>query len=107
MGFSVERELHPAAKTAYAELDLLGERLHQLHRVVTPLAMECRVDQPNRYLYAGVADRMTTPGEAYRLWLHWDRPKVCWYAGSHCASSWSREAHQFVRSVLANPVTTA
>ncbi len=107
MAFSVERELQPAAKTAYEELDLLGDRLHQLHRVVTPLAMECRVDQPNRYLYAGVADRMTTPGEAHRLWLHWDRPTVCWYAGSHCASSWSREAHQFVRSALANSVATA
>jgi hypothetical protein len=47
---------------------------------------------------------MTTPGEAHRLWTHWGRPDVCWYPGSHCASSWSREALRFVDGVLREPV---
>jgi hypothetical protein len=97
---AVEREVAPEARVAYQQHGLLAERLRLVHRVVAPLEMECLVRPRSRYLYAGVADRMTTPGDVYRLWTHWGRPEVCWYAGSHCASAWSREAHRFVDRVL-------
>jgi hypothetical protein len=83
---------------------LLDERLDLLHRVVAPLDLPCAVPERGRFVYAGVVDRMTTPGEAYRLWDHWNRPEVCWYPGSHCASAWSREARHFVDEILARPV---
>ena len=43
--------------------------------VVSPLALSCQVPVAQRYLYAGLADRMSTFGQARRLWLHWDRPR--------------------------------
>lgn len=101
---AVSQHLTPEVRLAYERDGLLEDRLRRVHQVVSPLAMNCRVPERARHVYAGVADRMTTPGEAHRLWTHWGRPDVCWYAGSHCASSWSREAHRFVDAVLARPV---
>lgn len=101
---AVRREVSYPAHSAYESHDLLGVRLDLLHRVLAPLTMECAVPEHGRFVYAGVADRMTTPGEAYRLWVSWGKPEVCWYPGSHCASTWSREAHRFVDAVSARPV---
>jgi len=98
----VRHETSPVAREVYDRYDLLGERLDLAHRVVAPLGMQCRVPVDGRFVYAGVVDRMTTPGEAHRLWVHWNRPKVCWYAGSHCASAVSREARRFVDGILAD-----
>jgi pimeloyl-ACP methyl ester carboxylesterase len=97
----VRGETSPLAREAYDRYGLLGERLDLVHRVVAPLDMPCLVPEAGRFVYAGVADRMTTPGEAHRLWVHWNRPDVCWYAGSHCASAYSREARRFVDGILA------
>jgi hypothetical protein len=101
------REASPMAREEYDRCDLLGERLGLVHRVVAPLGMPCLVPEKGRFVYAGVVDRMTTPGEAHRLWVHWNRPEVCLYAGSHCASAYSREARQFIDSVLARQTATA
>jgi hypothetical protein len=101
---AVRQEVVPPARSAYERHGLLDEHLDLVHRVVAPLAMPCVVPHRGRFVYAGVADRMTTPGEAHRLWAHWRKPDVCWYAGSHCASMWSREARQFVDRVLATPL---
>jgi pimeloyl-ACP methyl ester carboxylesterase len=100
----VRGEVSRAVRSAYERHRLLDERLDLVHRVVAPLTMECGVPPQGRFVYAGVADRMTTPGEAHRLWVKWGRPEVCWYAGSHCASSWSREARRFVDHILARPM---
>jgi len=100
----VRHETLGASRTAYDRLGLLGDKLDRVHGVVAPLTLDCQVPVAGRFVYAGVADRMTTPGEAYRLCNHWDRPEVCWYPGSHCASAWSREARRFVDGVLARPV---
>jgi hypothetical protein len=97
----VRQETVAPARAVYEKLDLLGERLDRVHGVVSPLRMDCRVPPKGRFVYAGVVDRMTTPGEAHRLWVHWGRSAVCWYPGSHCASAWSREARRFVDDVLA------
>jgi pimeloyl-ACP methyl ester carboxylesterase len=100
----VRGETSSLAREVYDRYGLLGDRLDLVHRVVAPLGMPCRVPEKGRFVYAGVVDRMTTPGEAHRLWVHWNRPEVCWYAGSHCASAYSREARQFVDDVLTRPV---
>ncbi len=101
---AVRRELADPARGAYERHLLLDERLDLVHRVLSPLTMDCAVPPHGRFVYGGVADRMTTPGEAYRLWVQWGRPDVCWYPGSHCASSWSREAHRFVDGILTRPL---
>jgi hypothetical protein len=79
---------------------LLGPSRDAVHGVIAPLAMPCLVPVEARHIYSGVGDRMTTPGQAYALWNHWDRPNVCWYSGSHSGAGWSREVHRFVESAL-------
>jgi hypothetical protein len=57
--------------------------IEELMRVVSPLAMPPRVPRAGRYLYAGTADRLATPDQAWNLWRHWERPRIAWYHGSH------------------------
>ena len=57
-----------------ADHEVLGQAADDVHRVVSPLAMDCKVPFERRYIFAGLADRMSTFGQARRLWLHWDRP---------------------------------
>ncbi|CAN5807526.1 alpha/beta hydrolase [soil metagenome] len=79
---------------------LLGEDATALHRVVSPLAAPPRVPHDRRYLYAGLGDRMSTPAQAYRLWEHWDRPRIAWYAGNHVGYLWSGDVNRFVQQSL-------
>jgi hypothetical protein len=45
--------------------------------------MDCKVPFERRYIFAGLADRMSTFGQARNLWLHWGRPTLAAYAGGH------------------------
>ena len=80
--------------------NLLGEQVHRLHRVVSPLAMPSLVPKERRFLYAGHGDRMSTPKQAYRLWEHWDHPEMAWYSGNHVGFMWSKDAERFVTASL-------
>ena len=77
------RHCPPAIAEKARRYGVLGEVTDQVHRVVSPLAMECLVPHDGRYIYAGLGDRMSTFGQARRLWLHWDRPRLAAYAGGH------------------------
>jgi len=79
---------------------LVGPEAEQVHRVVSPLASPALVPFPRRYLYAGLGDRMSTPVQAYRLWEHWDRPRIAWYPGNHVGYLWSGDVQRFVRQSL-------
>jgi pimeloyl-ACP methyl ester carboxylesterase len=79
-----------------AEHGILGDPADDVHRVVSPLAMDCKVPCERRYIFAGLADRMSTFGQARRLWLHWGRPALAAYAGGHVGFFWSRTVRQFV-----------
>ncbi|WP_406294244.1 hypothetical protein OG948_05365 [Embleya sp. NBC_00888] len=79
---------------------LLGDEAETVHRVVSPLAVTPRVPLDRRFVYAGLADRMATPQQAYRLWKHWEEPSVCWYRGSHIGAMWNREARRFIEDAL-------
>ncbi len=50
---------------------VLGEAADDTHRVVSPLAMDSKVSPERRYIFAGLADRMSTFGQARLLWEHW------------------------------------
>lgn len=80
---------------------ILGEHASSLHRVVSPLSVAPKVPRRGRHIVAGMGDRMSTPKQAYRLWQHWDRPNLGWYAGNHVGFFWSREADRFVGDALA------
>jgi hypothetical protein len=79
---------------------VLGEAADEVHRVVSPLAMACRVPMEHRYLFAGLGDRMSTFGQARRLWLHWDRPTLATYPGGHVGFYWSGTVKRLVERAV-------
>jgi dienelactone hydrolase len=79
---------------------VLGPAADDAHRVVSPLAMDCRVPFERRYIFAGLADRMSTFGQARHLWLHWGQPTLAAYAGGHVGFFWSSAARKLVDDAL-------
>ncbi|HLI72694.1 MAG TPA: hypothetical protein VKU86_02360 [Acidimicrobiales bacterium] len=79
----------------------LGPIADEAHRVVSPLAMQCGVPFDRRFVFAGLADRMSTFGQARRLWMHWGRPALATYTGGHVGFYWSAEVKRFVDEALA------
>ncbi len=86
---------------------VLGPGADEVHRVVSPLAMQCKVPFERRFIFAGLADRMSTFGHARRLWLHWDRPEFETYAGGHVGFFWSPAVKRFVDEALRRSYTNA
>jgi hypothetical protein len=90
------RQLRPRAK----RYRLIGPEATAINGVVSPLARPCLVPWDQRFIYAGLADRLATPGQAHRLWEHWDRPRIEWYDGNHVGYVWSGQVKGFVHSAL-------
>ncbi len=80
--------------------EALGDLADQVHGVVSPLALSCRVPREHRYIFAGLGDRMSTFGQATRLWEHWERPAMATYAGGHVGFFWSSQVKRFVERAL-------
>ncbi len=80
--------------------NLVGDTAADVHRVISPLVNQPRVAFERRYVYAGLGDRMATPAQAYRLWDHWGRPRISWYAGNHVGYLWSGKVNRFVAESL-------
>ncbi|MDH3211193.1 MAG: hypothetical protein OEM05_01800 [Myxococcales bacterium] len=76
------------------------ENAERLLRVVSPLALPPRVPRERRYLYAGLADHLAPTDHARDLWLHWERPRVVWYHGSHVSFLWEPEVEALVREAV-------
>ena len=94
------RHSGPHGARLAADHGVLGPAADDVHRVVSPLAMDCKVPFERRYIFAGLADRMSTFGQARRLWLHWDQPTLGAYAGGHVGFFWSRTAKQLVDDAM-------
>ena len=69
-------------------------------RVISPLALPPRVPWKRRFLFAGVADRLAPPEQARDLWVHWERPRVLWYQGSHVSFFLEPEVRELIREAL-------
>jgi len=83
------------------EHGLGAEPLHRLYSVVSPLSFPSKIPTERTYMYAGVGDRMSTPGQAQRLWHHWGEPRILWYDGSHLTFLWSGRVQRFLEEGLA------
>jgi pimeloyl-ACP methyl ester carboxylesterase len=94
---------HMPARMARLAVDegALGPAADDAHRVVSPLAMSCRVPFERRFVFAGLADRLSTFGQARRLWLHWGQPAFAPYPGGHMGFYWSADVKRFVDEALA------
>src|SRR5207302_5100337 len=79
----------------------LGPRAVDVHRVVSPLVLSPKPERDRRFLFAGIGDRMSTSRQARRLWEHWDRPKMAWYAGGHVGFFFAGDVSRFVEEALA------
>jgi hypothetical protein len=79
---------------------LVDERMRELERVVSPLALEPLVPAERRWLFAAVADRIVPPDHVRDLWRHWGRPPLAWYQGSHLSFRAHPEVGAFVERAL-------
>ncbi len=98
--------LTPVTELADAH-GVLGPAADDAHRVVSPLALDCKVPFDRRYIFAGLADRMSTFGQARRLWLHWGRPTLAAYPGGHVGFFWSSAVRKFVDGALSDAFPAA
>lgn len=73
------------ARRAAEKAGVTRERLDRVFRVHAPLERPARVPANRRFLIAGRGDRITPPDQAQRLWEHWGRPPIHWFAGGHLA----------------------
>jgi len=87
------------------EHGVLGPVADDVHRVVSPLAMACKVPSERRYIFAGLADQMSTFDQARRLWLHWGRPTMAPYAGGHVGFFWSGAVKGLVDQAVADSLS--
>ncbi|WP_156687400.1 alpha/beta hydrolase [Mycobacterium sp. Marseille-P9652] len=70
-------------------------------RMVSPLALTPKVPPEGRFIYAGLADRLVHPrDQVTRLWEHWGKPEIHWYAGGHTGFFRSRPLQRFVDDAL-------
>ena len=86
----------------------LGPEADAVHSVVSPLVLAPQVPRDRRFIFAGVGDRMSTAGQARRLWEHWERCHIEWYSGGHIGFFMAGGVQNFlkealVRSGLATP----
>lgn len=94
------RHSPPAIARLAERHGVLGPRSDAVHRVVSPLALACRVPPEGRFVFGGLGDRMATFGHAHRLWLHWERPRLATYEGGHVGFFWSGAVRRFVTDAL-------
>lgn len=78
------------------EHHILDGTAQQVHRVVSPLAMDPVVPHGSRAIFAGLGDRLVTPEQGQQLWAHWDYPEIRWFAGNHVGYLWSDTVWRFV-----------
>ena len=68
--------------------------------VVSPLALEPQVPHDRRFIIAATADRLVPPDHPRDLWLHWDKPRIVWYQGSHLSIGREPQVPALLREVL-------
>ncbi|HYQ90943.1 MAG TPA: alpha/beta hydrolase [Candidatus Competibacteraceae bacterium] len=69
-------------------------------RVVSPLALTPCIPRARRAIFGAVADRIVPASQVYELWLHWERPALLWYQGSHLSSTLHKTVAMFVEDRL-------
>lgn len=98
----VFRRATPPELRAEHEFDLiLGSRADRIHRVVSPLSFTPATPVERRFIFGGVADRLIDPVEQTgRLWEHWGRCEIHWFAGGHVGGLRRADVGRFVDQAL-------
>jgi hypothetical protein len=99
---SLARENEPLAYRAYGgDLQTDWALVQEMMYPVSPLSYEPRVPVEGRFIYAGVADRVSRPDQARALWRHWGRPRIEWMPSGHVMTSVKRDLRPFLRRIAA------
>ena len=72
------------------------DRMSEVMRVVSPLALQPKVPHDRRFLFGAIADRLVPADQVRDLWEHWDKPRIEWYQGAHITF----RAHRGVKSLI-------
>ena len=78
------------------EHKIMGGAAENVYRVVSPLSFDVQIPVCRRFIFAGYGDRVARPDQAQRLWEHWDKPRISWYAGNHVGYLWSKQVSDFL-----------
>ncbi len=101
MAAAIRRRIPSHQRVEVERAGLFEDCLEVIHRPVSPLSFAPLVPHERRFIYAGIGDQVTTPGDAYLLWEHWKRPNVLWFRGTHLLTSIGRrEVKHFVDDAL-------
>ncbi len=76
-----ERSRHYAG----TEPGSLREQLRAAYRVHSPLAYPVAIAAERLLIVAGRGDQIVPPEHPHALWVHWGRPDIHWFSGSHLA----------------------
>lgn len=91
----------PTMQVRYAESHgLVHDEVAEILRVVSPLAIDCRVPKDRRFIFAGVADRLVPSDQPRDLWRHWERPRIEWYQGAHLTFRGHARIRSFMTEVF-------
>jgi len=95
------RHATPRVRERALAAGALGPEADAVHSVVSPLVLAPKVPRDHRYIFAGVGDRMSTAGQARRLWEHWDRCSIEWYRGGHIGFFMAGGVQRYINGALA------
>jgi hypothetical protein len=86
---------------------IVQDDVQLLLSVVSPLSLPPRVPFEGRFIFGGIADRLVPPDQVHDLWLHWGRPRIAWFEGSHVSFHWDREVIACLEDALTGLKQTA
>jgi len=74
--------------------------VERILRVVAPLYLKPKIARNRRYIFGGLVDRIVDPTQVRDLWLHWDKPRIAWYQGSHFSFNREPEVKSLLKEAL-------
>jgi pimeloyl-ACP methyl ester carboxylesterase len=90
----------PETLKRFEENETTWAHIHDVLRVVSPLAMPPKVPYERRYIFGGAVDRIVPANQVWALWQHWNKPRIVWYAGGHISHHWEPEVRHLVNDAL-------
>ncbi len=99
---SLARDNEPWAYQAYGgDLQTDWGLVTEVMYPVSPLTHQPLTPHDRRFIYAGVADRVTRPEQARALWRHWGQPRIEWTPSGHVIATLKKGLRPFLREIVA------
>jgi len=78
----------------------LGDEIRALYQSVCPVEITRTVDPMTRFIFAGLADRVSTPSQAQLLYEAWGKPDIHWYDSGHVGAFWTPSVRRYIDNAL-------